>query len=847
MTRLIPTNLLATTLLLSAMLTGLVRAADAPATPEQVKFYNDEVRPILVKNCLKCHGGEKRIRGDLDLTFRDGVLKGGELGPAVNTQKPDASWLLVAIGYEDDDLQMPPKGKLDAAKIATLTKWVKMGAPYPPDAKPKHTHAEAGDDNTKINERTRNHWSFRPIVRPAVPALRDGGWVRNPIDAFILQRLTSAGLRPVKPADKVSLLRRAYYDLIGLPPTPAQVEAFLKDTSPDAYEKVIDQLLASPHYGEKWGRHWLDLVHYAESNSFERDNPKPDVWRYRDFVIRAFNEDMPYDQFIREQLAGDELETVTPRSMIATGYYRLGLWDDESADPPKSRWDELDDWVTVTGQGVLGLTLNCARCHSHKIDPLPQEDYYRFLAFFRDVKSFQNGRDGHGKGFNQGNFHRRLAEHVKPDDLKKYASQITFDDTKLNQLDAQLSRWDKEIADKLPGGVRDDWKFESNKLAVLKSHAKLLPKGLKGRYEKAFNEREQQRAARANADVRVLAISAERNPPVTHVQIRGNAGVNGKAVEPGFPQVLGFPEPKFDAPKDGARSAGRRTVLVDWLFDDKNPLVARVIVNRVWQHHFGRGIVASANDFGFQGDRPTHPHLLDWLASEFRSQGWSFKKLHKLIMTSSTYRLSASYDSTAYGKDPNNLLRWRFDVRRLTAEEIRDSVLTMNGRLHTPIYGKSVYPPIPREVMQGQSRPGANWPTSGEPDRYRRSIYIHVKRSLLVPMLEDFDVADTDNTCPVRFATTQPTQALGMLNSEFILDQARAFAARLRKEAGNDVRDQVAQALRLATQRTPQASEIDRGIKLIDELKNVDGISADKALEYYCLVVLNLNEFVYLD
>jgi len=388
------------------------------------------------------------------------------------------------------------------------------------------------------------HWSFQPVRRPAVPQVENAAWVTNPIDAFVLRRIEDEGLTPAPPAGKIELLRRACYDLTGLPPTPAEVDAFVADERPDAFDRVVEKLLASPRYGERWGRHWLDLVRFAETNSFERDSDKPFAWRYRDWVIRAFNEDKPYDRFVLEQIAGDELDEVTDDALIATGYYRLGFWDDEPTDRLQARYDELDDIVSTTGQVFLGLTVNCARCHDHKIDPIPQSDYYRMLAFFHGVTPY---RDARGK-------------------------QVP-----------------------LPSQPN----------------------------EKAL-----------------CAAENGPNAPETFVLRRGNAHLEGEKVEPGYMSVLGHAAPTITAPKHG-RSSGRRLAFARWLANPKNQLASRVMANRIWQHHFGRGIVRSPNDFGLRGTRPTHPELLDWLATELVARGWKIKSMHRLIMSSSAYRMSS--------------------------------------------------------------------------------------------------------------------------------------------------------------------------------------------------------------
>ena len=514
----------------------------------------------------------------------------------------------------------------------------------------------------------RSHWSFQPVrqtVPPAWAAQRRGEVPGHVIDTFIAERLRQKGLPVPKAATRTTLIRRVTYDLTGLPPTPEAVEAFVNDPSAQAWENLVDRLLESPHYGEKWGRHWLDLVRFAETNSYETDEAKPNAWRYRDYVIRAFNSDKPYDRFIREQLAGDELPDSGADGLIATGFYRLGIWDNDPADKELALYDQLDDLVATTGQVFLGLTVDCARCHDHKIDPISQRDYYSLLAFFRNIHPYRNGGG--------------TDEVPLPGDKQAKALAVTE-----------------------PGPVA----------------------------------------------------------PVTHLLRRGNPGSLGEEVQPGFPGVLGAFVPTVIPPVSG-RSSGRRRALADWIASPDNPLTARVIVNRVFQHHFGRGLVRTTSDFGVQGSLPTHPELLDWLAGHFIQEGWSLKRLHRLILTSQSYQASATPTAEALKADPANDLFSRFDMRRLTAEEIRDSVLWVGGSGNPRMYGPGMYVALPKEVLASQSVPGKGWGSSPKVEQARRSIYIHVKRSLLSPVLLSFDLAETDRSTPVRFATTQPTQALG--------------------------------------------------------------------------------------
>ena len=600
----------------------------------------------------------------------------------------------------------------------------------------------------------RSHWSFQPVrqtVPPAWAAQRRGEVPGHVIDTFIAERLRQKGLPVPKAATRTTLIRRVTYDLTGLPPTPEAVEAFVNDPSAQAWENLVDRLLESPHYGEKWGRHWLDLVRFAETNSYETDEVKPHAWRYRDYVIRAFNTDKPYDRFIREQLAGDELPDSGADGLIATGFYRLGIWDNDPADKELALYDQLDDLVATTGQVFLGLTVDCARCHDHKIDPISQRDYYSLLAFFRNIHPYRNGGG--------------TDEVPLPGDKQAKALAVTE-----------------------PGPVA----------------------------------------------------------PVTHLLRRGNPGSLGEEVQPGFPGVLGASVPTVIPPASG-RSSGRRRALADWIASPDNPLTARVIVNRVFQHHFGRGLVRTPSDFGVQGSLPTHPELLDWLAGHFIQEGWSLKRLHRLILTSQSYQASATPTAEALKADPANDLFSRFDMRRLTAEEIRDSVLWVGGSGNPRMYGPGMYVALPKEVLASQSVPGKGWGSSPKVEQARRSIYIHVKRSLLSPVLLSFDLAETDRSTPVRFATTQPTQALGMLNGSFFNEQARVLADRIRAEVGSQPQAQVRRALHRVTTRPPSDLEISRGVALLELLTSEEGLGATAALDAFCLLAFNLNEFLYLE
>jgi mono/diheme cytochrome c family protein/GNAT superfamily N-acetyltransferase len=823
---------------LSLLVLLTAAASTSAADAGSAEFYKDKVLPILEARCFECHGPESELKGGLFLGNREGILEGGESGPAVDPDALEDSLILDAINY--GSYEMPPDSQLPDDEIAILTAWVKAGASIPEGSgleRPKIRHTNPA---TLVTDETKNYWAFRPVANPAVPQVTNSAWTANPIDNFILQGLEQAKLSPTSSADKQQLIRRAYYDLTGLPPSIDDVEAFVNDKSDRAFEKVIDRLLESPQYGERWGRHWLDLVRYAESNSYERDDSKPFAWRYRDYVIDSFNADKPYTQFIKEQLAGDEFDPRTPDSIVATGYYRLGIWDDEPVSQKQALYDDLDDILLTTSQVFLGLTMNCARCHDHKIDPIPQKDYYRFLAFFsgfqrygvRGYPSVEDASIG------------PIAVNMDEEDRAALRKQL---DRELNEHHRKIDFVERKLHELLTPPEKEDFKATAVRVDLARKYAgKGIARKLVEEYETAVarkKEIEDSRPAELAQALIIKEIGA--TPRDTFILVRGNANVEGEKVEPAFPSILSPPQPVIKTPSSG-KSSGRRTALANWIASDKNQLTARVMVNRIWQHHFGRGIVGSSNNFGNIGDKPTHPELLDWLATRFMQGEWKLKTMHKLIMLSSTYQMSSQSSEKELAADPANKLYWRFSMRRLSSEELRDSVHAASGSLNLKMGGPSIYPVIPQEVLAGQSRPGAGWGSSSEEERARRAVYIFIKRSLVEPLMADFDFADVDSTCPVRFVTTQPTQALSLLNSEFMNRQAAAFAEFLKKEAGDDLVKQVELGLTRATQRRPTKPEIDRGIGLIESLKT-DGVPEGIALKYYCLTLFNLNEFLYLD
>jgi hypothetical protein len=797
---------------------------------ERAHFFENQVQPILRAHCYSCHAPRtgKELESGLDLSTRETVLRGGDSGPVIDEDHPADSALVRAIRYED--LEMPPKGKLPQSQIDILTRWVMMGVPWS-----ETTAAKIVTGSPKVNDRARAFWSFQPIRRPDVPVVKNAAWVRTPVDAFLLSKIEAAGMQPTSPAERTTLLRRVYYSLIGLPPSSQEVRAFLADTSPDAYERVVDRLLASPQYGERWGRHWLDLVRYAETNGYEFDSLKPEVWRYRDYVIESFNNDKPYDQFIREQLAGDELDETSPETIIATGYYRLGAIDGGAPDRLQAEFDELDDILATTCQVFLGLTINCARCHDHKIDPLPTADYYRMLAFFRGIR-----RGVRGSTRAIGPMPGQVAE--DPQTVAEYRRCV-------REVRGKIDAIEQSVVPFLVGAEVDDFKAKDYRPAIVRNHA---PKDISteklDRYEQLLRDRQHLEDTRPNRLARALCVS-ERGPvpPETFVLLRGSPYAEGEEVQPGFPSVITETAPVIPPSDEDADSSGRRHVLADWIASPENPLTARVIANRLWHYHFNRGLVRSTSDFGYGGTPPTHPELLDWLASELVAGGWRLKPIHKLLVMSTAYQMSSVPSPEAVKRDSENDLFSRFELRRIEAEEIRDSILAVSGNLNPRMGGPSIFPVIAKDVLMGQSRPGQGWGRSTADEAARRSVYIHVKRSLAVPVLAVFDAADTDSSCPVRFATTQPTQALTMLNSEFLNQQAAIFAENVRELAGDDMAAQVHTVLSRVTQREPTDEEVMRGVEFIRRIESEHESNPYVGLEKFCLLAMNLNEFLYID
>jgi hypothetical protein len=687
-------------------------------------------------------------------------------------------------------------------------------------------------------------WAFKPIARPAVPEPSGHKFsTTNPVDKFLLARLEAKGLTFAPPADKRTLLRRVYFDLIGLPPTPEEVEAFLKDTGTDAYEKVVEKLLASPHYGERQALAWLDLVRFAESDGFKADDTRPSAWRYRDYVIAGFNADKPYDRFVREQLAGDELFPGDADAVIATGFLRHFPYEYNAVDVELKRQDLLNDVTDTTAAAFLGLTLGCAKCHDHKTDPLTQRDYYRFQAFFAGFWPVEKPLGS-------------------PEQLAEAERKRAAWDARTAELRHQMAEIEKPVREKATAKERGRFQPEHAKLLDIPTEErtplqrqlallvekqvytrnKITAAQMKGvadrdKWEgmaKRMAELEKDRPADPPTVMAMTDLGAECPP--TKLLKRGSWRSPGEDLAPGFLSAIDDRDANVTPTKLG--TSGRRSALAEWIASPKNPLTARVMVNRIWQGHFGRGIVASPSDFGVTGDRPTHPELLDWLANEFVSHGWSVKHTHRLIVTSAAYRQGARGDGAGAKADPENTLLWQFPRRRLDGETLRDAMLAAAGLLNPKAGGPGVFPELPAEVKAN------NWKVSADPaERNRRSVYVFVKRNLRYPFFSLFDSPERTETCARRFTTTTAPQALTLLNDAIVIGYAKALAQRVEKEAGTEPDDVIGRAFARTLSRPPTTEERDAARKF---LANHKGPSAD-AVTDLCHALLNLNEFVYVD
>ena len=825
---------------------------------------SEAARTVIEKRCLNCHG-QAQTSG-LDLRQIETMKKGGKRGAAIVPGNSTESLLYKAVA-RTGDVQMPPGNPLPKEEVEAIRVWIDEGANW---------------DSSSIQGST--WWAFQKVVRPQVSSVQQASWVNNPIDAFILQALERKGMQPVAPADKRTLIRRAYLDLWGMPPAPADVMAFVNDSSPGAYAKLIDRLLAAPRYGERWGRHWLDVVRYADTGGFETDMYYASAWRYRDYVIQSFNQDKPYNQFVQEQIAGDELwpdnldlaggydipaeKLKHLEAHIGTALYTIGPTYHEAAlNGEQLRYEWMTDAVDTTGQAFLGLTVGCARCHDHKFDPISQRDYHRMMALFAGsqereipVVSMMNVF-----GFKSGYPNLLLVDEYK-EAIKKIDEKVRK--RSIHEIKARFPREVMEAYD-APAKSRTP---EQAKLAA-QVEAALTEAGLRENAagkdfvpQYAPQEKDERdrllyelgkAALKANYSYATATVLGHSDTtPDVRMTSRGDFHGTGAKVGPGFPRVLGGVN-DLDEPPGGPFLPQRRRALALWLTQPEHPLTARVMVNRLWAWHFGRGIVGTPGDFGRQGETPTHPELLDWLASEFVQQGWSIKKMHRLMMLSSVYQLSSQFDERNARIDATNRYFWRMNRQRMDAEQLRDSILEVSGALNLKMGGRPVIPPLTNEEKSGMWALN-QWPAAMDPAEHnRRSVYLYVKRSFPFPMLTIFDEPESSTSCPRRDSTTVAPQALAMMNSEFMVQNANQFAERVQKEHPGDAAAWIRSAWQLALNRAPSQSEAEQALRFLNgDAPGPSGVAAKPAapsgsaagtMAELCLVLMNTNEFLYID
>jgi hypothetical protein len=858
----------------SALLSTLIAfAASTAFAADRAVSFSSDIRPIFEKSCWNCHSAGTQL-SKLNLATREDALKGGQHGVVLVPGDAEKSRLFKLISGAEKPA-MPLGGTLAPDEVESIRLWINQGAQWDKAAVISHA-GSAANTEPPLSPQARNYWAFKLPVRPPLPRQ-----AANPIDAFIRAKLDAEGIRPAPQADKITLLRRAYLDLIGLPPTPAEAAEFMNDRSPDAWEKLIDRLLASPHYGERWGRHWLDVARYADSNGFEHDFDRPNAWRYRDYVIRAFNQDKPWNDFIREQIAGDELPHVTYDSIIATGFLRsyakVGF---REKDNPEFRYEYLDDMIATIGRGVLGLTVQCARCHDHKFDPIRQEDYYRLQASLWGAVEVNTP----------------LVPKAQADEWTKQTAAV---DARVAQLKLQLKTVEKPYRDQIlpgkykrfPQNIQDAIATPEDKRtpgqALLASQVIRTVSVSDAEIERIISpsdRAEKQRIlglitaaekdrpapiplamAMTDGDYRFTpdgpgdepapgkgkkheAIEGSYlhtgpgsyQPPPSYFKIRGDVNSQGHPTQPGFVKVVTYNNPPTVLTPPTPNTSGRRLALAQWLVSPDNPLTARVIVNRIWHHHFGPGIVPTLDNFGKNGEPPVNQDLLDWLALEFMDHGWSVKQLHRLIMTSDTYKMASEFPdaktlASNMAKDPDNRLNWRHRVERLDAEIIRDSILAVSGNLNPQIGGKPVFPVLAPEILKQISTGIWNQKKEEGPEVWRRSVYIYRKRTLPFPFLDAFDLPNQNISSGARNITTVPTQALTLMNDDFVLRQSEIFAQRLEDAAPGDKTKQIDLAYSIALSRRPDPKE----------RKLAEDFLATRTLADFTSVLFNLNEFLY--
>ena len=887
-----------------------IQAADSDnssVAPNAELTFERDVRPILKTHCFHCHGEEEELEGGLDVRLRRYLAKGGDSGAVIVPGKPGESILIERLLSGEMPPGDDPVKKVPASDIDVIARWIAGGAVT---ARPE---PDVLTDADLITEEERSWWSFQPIEHSTPPSVQNPDSVRTPIDAFVVSRLENDGFGLSPNADRTTLIRRAYFDLIGMPPSPDAVREFVEDKSPDAYDRLIDQLLASTDYGDRWGRHWLDVAGYADSEGYTIDDKERLwAWKYRDWVIQSLNDDKPFDEFIREQLAGDEMvrppyAELPPEGiarLIATGFLRNAPdgTGGGAADAELAKNDVIAETVKIVSTSLLGMTVGCAQCHDHRYDPIPQSDYYRMRAIFEptyDPKSWRTPAS------------RRISLYTAAD--KKVAAEIEAEAKKIldkrttKQNEFIAATFEKELA-KLPEEIREEAQKARDTVAkdrtteqkrLLKKHPSLnVSAGSLYLYDKKAADvlkkmSAEATALRAKKPKEEFVRAATETPgkvPQTFLFARGDHEQPKQMLEPASLTVLSqnSGDAKLPVNDEALPTTGRRLQWAQRLTDGSHPLVARVLVNRIWMHHFGRGIVNTPGDFGLLGDRPTHPKLLDWLASEFVSTGWSLKHLHRLIMTSSVYRqrgVASSFGETTNSQsndgsqspqivDPDNTLYWQFPIRRLEAETLRDSMLVAGGLLNDRRAGPPV--PVMADIV-GQWVIGKENLNAGRPgpilamntEEFRKTIFVQWRRSRPLTVLDTFDLPKMEPNCERRNSSTVATQSLFLMNSDFIVQMAEHFAARVRREAGTNTGEQVRHAWRIAFTRNPDDAEINDALKFLDsqteqfaakkvetkpvtnrfdpKAKNVKRDAAELALSNLCQLLLSSNEFLYID
>ena len=777
-----------------------ILAASSAATAQDkagIAFFEKEIRPVLVKECYSCHSANsKEVKGGLLLDTREGIRQGGETGKAVVPSNLDDSLILEAIRHEG--LEMPPEKQLPAETIAKFEQWIRMGAPDPRDEK------SAPVRRTIDFEKAKDFWAFKPVSNPAAPEDKTG-WAKSPVDQFIAAQLSEKELKPVADAKPETLVRRLYFDLIGLPPTPAQIDDFKQAAEKNrdkAVEELVDQLLSSSHFGERWGRHWLDVVRYGESTGMERNATFPFAWRYRDYVISAFNSDKPFNDFIREQIAGDLLESDSPEQkferLVATGMLAMGPKSLNDNNKENFAMDVVDEQIDVSTRAFLGITASCARCHDHKFDPIPQKEYYGLAGIFRSTDTLF-GTSGTGN--------RNSARILAWADGKAVPVAPAGDGGKKNNQSKKNVKKQLQVAEQKLARFEEQIKQNPKLADRLQKQIAATEKQVAGFKRQMKNSSDPAPATEQKNREFLMAVLDTSNPSDTQLRLRGEPDERGATIPRGF-LTIGSTGHVPTIEKDGSG----RLSLAEWIIQKDNPLTARVAVNRVWQHLFGRGIVATVDNFGANGDRPTHPELLDWLAADFVTNGWSIKQTIRTIVTSRVYSLGGEDNEVALEIDPGNALLWRANHRRLEVEAIRDAILQASGELDIEPEKASIVQTVGDGIV-GRNLQADQFETNNR----KRSVYLPIVRGNLPEMLNLFDFPEPSIISGSRDVTTVATQALYMMNSEFMMTKSESLAKRVLGEADMDDSARVALTYRLTVGRLPSQEETEMAVAFVEE------------------------------